>query len=62
MFITDIHPDHLDPAGLESVRKAGTSVVGPQAVADKTHVDVVMENGDTRQVAASWPRPCPCTT
>jgi L-ascorbate metabolism protein UlaG (beta-lactamase superfamily) len=51
VFITDIHPDHLDPAGLERVRKPGTVVVGPQAVADKTHVDVVMKNGDTRQVA-----------
>jgi L-ascorbate metabolism protein UlaG (beta-lactamase superfamily) len=52
VFITDIHPDHLDPKGLESVHKEGTVVVGPQAVADKTHVDVVMKNGDTRQVLA----------
>ncbi len=50
VFITDIHPDHLDPAGLDTVRKAGTQVVGPRAVADKTHVDVVMVNGDTRQI------------
>ena len=50
VFITDIHPDHLDPAGLDRVRKAGTQVVGPKAVADKTHVDVVMVNGDTRQI------------
>jgi L-ascorbate metabolism protein UlaG (beta-lactamase superfamily) len=50
VFITDIHPDHLDPAGLDKVRKAGTQVVGPKAVADKTHVDVVMVNGDTRQI------------
>jgi L-ascorbate metabolism protein UlaG (beta-lactamase superfamily) len=50
VFITDVHPDHLDPAGLDKVRKAGTKVVGPQAVADKTPVDVVMHNGDTRQI------------
>jgi L-ascorbate metabolism protein UlaG (beta-lactamase superfamily) len=50
VFVTDIHPDHLDPAGLDKVRKATTKVVGPQAVADKTHVDVVMANGDTRQI------------
>jgi L-ascorbate metabolism protein UlaG (beta-lactamase superfamily) len=50
VFVTDIHPDHLDAAGLDRVRKPGTQVVGPQAVADKTHVDVVMHNGDTRQV------------
>jgi L-ascorbate metabolism protein UlaG (beta-lactamase superfamily) len=51
VFITDIHPDHLDPAGLDRVRKAGTQIVGPQAVADKTHVDVIMKSGDTRQIA-----------
>jgi L-ascorbate metabolism protein UlaG (beta-lactamase superfamily) len=51
VFVTDIHPDHLDPAALDKVRKATTKVVGPQAVADKTHVDVVMQNGDTRQIA-----------
>jgi L-ascorbate metabolism protein UlaG (beta-lactamase superfamily) len=51
VFITDIHPDHLDPPALERVRKTGTVVVGPQAVADRTHVDVVMKNGDTRPVA-----------
>jgi L-ascorbate metabolism protein UlaG (beta-lactamase superfamily) len=51
VFITEIHPDHMDSAGLDHVRKSGTVVVGPQAVADKMHVDVVMKNGDTRQVA-----------
>jgi L-ascorbate metabolism protein UlaG (beta-lactamase superfamily) len=50
VFITDIHPDHLDPAGLDKIRKAGTQIVGPQAVADKVHVDVVMHNGDTKQI------------
>jgi L-ascorbate metabolism protein UlaG (beta-lactamase superfamily) len=50
VFITHIHPDHLDPAALERLRKPGMVVVGPQAVADKTHVDVVMQNGDTKQV------------
>jgi L-ascorbate metabolism protein UlaG (beta-lactamase superfamily) len=51
VFITDIHPDHLDPPALDRIRKTGTIIVGPQAVADKTHVDVVMKNGDTHQVA-----------
>jgi L-ascorbate metabolism protein UlaG (beta-lactamase superfamily) len=50
VLLTDIHPDHLDPAALDRLRKTGTVVVGPQAVADKTHVDVVMKNGDTRNV------------
>ena len=50
VFITDIHPDHLDPPALERIRKPGMLVVGPPAVADKTHVDTVMKNGDTRNV------------
>jgi L-ascorbate metabolism protein UlaG (beta-lactamase superfamily) len=50
VFITDIHPDHLDPPALERIRKPGMLVVGPPAVADKTHVDTVMANGDTKQV------------
>jgi L-ascorbate metabolism protein UlaG (beta-lactamase superfamily) len=50
VFITDIHPDHLDPPALDRLRKPGTQVVGPQAVADKTHVDVILKNGDTHQV------------
>lgn len=50
IFVTDIHGDHMDPAALDGLRKPGTQVVGPQAVADKTKVDVVMKNGDTRQI------------
>ncbi|HEY4015194.1 MAG TPA: MBL fold metallo-hydrolase [Polyangiaceae bacterium] len=51
VFLTHTHPDHFDPAAIERLRKRGTVIVGPQAVADKTHVDVVMANGDTKQVA-----------
>jgi L-ascorbate metabolism protein UlaG (beta-lactamase superfamily) len=51
VFITDIHPDHLDPPALDRIRKPSTIIAGPPAVADKTHVDVVMKNGDTHQVA-----------
>ncbi len=50
VFITHTHPDHFDPAAIERLRKPGMVLVGPQAAADKTHVDVVMANGDTRQV------------
>jgi L-ascorbate metabolism protein UlaG (beta-lactamase superfamily) len=50
VFITDIHPDHLDPPALERIRKPGMLIVGPAAVAEKTHVDTVMANGDTKQV------------
>lgn len=51
IFITDIHPDHLDPAAIGRVSKDGTLVVGPAAVAEKAHVDVVMKNGDAQDVA-----------
>jgi L-ascorbate metabolism protein UlaG (beta-lactamase superfamily) len=51
IFLTDIHPDHLDPAAIGRLSKEGTLVVGPPAVAEKAHVDVVMKNGDTQDVA-----------
>jgi L-ascorbate metabolism protein UlaG (beta-lactamase superfamily) len=50
VLLTDIHPDHLDAAALERLRKDGTRVVGPPAVADKAHVDAVMKNGEARDV------------
>jgi L-ascorbate metabolism protein UlaG (beta-lactamase superfamily) len=50
IFVTDIHPDHLDFSALERLRQDGTRVVGPPAVAEKTHVDVVMKNGDASDV------------
>jgi L-ascorbate metabolism protein UlaG (beta-lactamase superfamily) len=50
IFVTDIHPDHLDGPAIDRIRKDGTIVVGPPAVSEKTHVDVVMENGDAREL------------
>jgi L-ascorbate metabolism protein UlaG (beta-lactamase superfamily) len=51
IFLTDIHPDHLDPGGLDDVRGPSTIYVVPPAVAAKmppgiTNL-VVMKNGDT---------------
>ncbi len=51
VFVTDIHPDHLDAAALARIHKDGTVVVGPPAVAEATHVDVVLNNGDARDVS-----------
>lgn len=52
VLITDIHFDHLDPAAIDAVKKDGTLVVGPAAVAaEKTHLDVVLANGETKDVA-----------
>src|SRR5262245_36872340 len=50
VLITDIHEDHLDPKAIAAVSKPGTVIVGPAAVADKTHVDVVISNGETKAV------------
>jgi L-ascorbate metabolism protein UlaG (beta-lactamase superfamily) len=51
VFVTDIHPDHLDAPALDRIHKESTVVVGPPAVAEKAHVDVVMKNGDTHDVS-----------
>ena len=50
VFLSDIHPDHLDPATIEKVQKAGTVFVGPQAVADKAPQLklLVVKNGDSK--------------
>jgi L-ascorbate metabolism protein UlaG (beta-lactamase superfamily) len=50
VFVTDVHPDHLDAAALARIRKDGTLVVGPPAVAETTQVDLVLKNGDKRDV------------
>ena len=50
VFVTDVHFDHLDPRALVYLARAGTIVVGPRAVAEKVHVDELMDNGDARVV------------
>jgi L-ascorbate metabolism protein UlaG (beta-lactamase superfamily) len=46
VFITDIHPDHLDKAALDKVRGPATKLVGPPAVDAQQKMDVVLANGD----------------
>src|SRR5438128_334464 len=50
ILITDIHPDHLDPATVGKRRKAGTTIVAPAAAAAKLDGAVVMKNGETKEV------------
>ena len=50
VFLTDIHFDHLDPVVVARLSQPGTVVVGPAAAADRTHVDVVLANGEARDV------------
>jgi len=54
IYITDLHPDHLDPVALDALKQPSTVVVAPPAVAEKlpkdlTHV-VILKNGDTQTV------------
>jgi L-ascorbate metabolism protein UlaG (beta-lactamase superfamily) len=51
ILITDIHGDHLAPDIIQKIKKPGTVIWGPKAVADKLHVVAVIANGDTRQWA-----------
>lgn len=45
ILITDIHGDHLVPAVIDKLKKSGTVIVAPQAVADKIAVSKVLNNG-----------------
>jgi L-ascorbate metabolism protein UlaG (beta-lactamase superfamily) len=51
VLVTDIHPDHLDPAAIARVRKPGATVVAPSAAADKIESQTVIANGETKTVA-----------
>jgi L-ascorbate metabolism protein UlaG (beta-lactamase superfamily) len=51
ILITDIHPDHLDPAAIAKVRKPGAPVVAPAAAAEKIESPTVIANGETKTVA-----------
>lgn len=56
ILVTDIHGDHFDPATLRGIRKEGTVLVVPQAVADKLPAEdkngiVILANGDNKNVS-----------
>jgi L-ascorbate metabolism protein UlaG (beta-lactamase superfamily) len=51
VLVTDIHQDHLDPAAIAKVRKAGAPVLAPAAAADKIEGATVIANGETKTVA-----------
>jgi len=46
IFVSDIHPDHLDAAAIDKLKKDGTILVGPPAVSEKRTMNVVLKNGD----------------
>jgi L-ascorbate metabolism protein UlaG (beta-lactamase superfamily) len=48
ILLTDIHGDHMSPPALAKVKKAGTVIIAPSAVA-KTVTDAqVLNNGDSK--------------
>ncbi len=59
VLLTEAHFDHLDAVAVERLRKPGTVVAGPPAVAERTSVDVVLNEGDTRDVAGISVRAVP---
>ena len=50
VLIAHTHPDHLDAAAVERVKKAGTVVLGPESVAKALPGTTVIRNGESRQV------------
>jgi L-ascorbate metabolism protein UlaG (beta-lactamase superfamily) len=50
VLVTDARSDHLDEVALARLQRPGTIVVGPPSVAARTHLDVVLRNGEARDV------------
>lgn len=50
ILITHDHRDHLDPKAVESVRTDRTTIVLPEACADRIKDGIVMKNGDVTTV------------
>ena len=48
ILITDIHGDHLAPAIIEKLKKSGTEILAPKAVAAKLPGCTEISNGETR--------------
>lgn len=47
ILITDIHPDHLDPADIAELSKQGTEIVAPAAVQQREAQAHVLRNGES---------------
>ncbi len=50
VLIAHAHPDHLDAAAVERLKKAGTVVLGPESVAKALPGTTVIRNGESRQI------------
>ena len=47
ILVTDIHPDHFDPAAIAKLRKPGAPVVAPPAVAEMKKIPDVISMGNS---------------
>lgn len=47
ILITDIHPDHLDPAYIAELRKESTEIIAPAAVRERVPEAHVLGNGES---------------
>jgi len=52
ILVTDIHEDHLAPAIIDKLKKAGTVIVGPKAVAAELPGTKVLSNGEKTSLGA----------
>ena len=50
ILITDIHGDHMDPAKIKEIKKDGTIIVAPAAVAKTVTEATVISNGETKTI------------
>jgi L-ascorbate metabolism protein UlaG (beta-lactamase superfamily) len=48
ILITDLHPDHLDPASIADLSKAGTDILAPPAVVATVKAAKPIGNGETQ--------------
>jgi L-ascorbate metabolism protein UlaG (beta-lactamase superfamily) len=48
ILITDIHADHMDPALIATVSKAGTEIIAPPAVVKTVTTASPLSNGETK--------------
>jgi L-ascorbate metabolism protein UlaG (beta-lactamase superfamily) len=50
ILITDIHGDHFAPPIVDKLKKSGTVILGPKAVADKLPGTTAIANGESKTI------------
>ncbi len=55
ILITDIHGDHMDPKAIASLKKEGTVIIAPEAVAKTVTEAKVLRNGEKTTVNLGKP-------